>query len=103
MMGMYGDISKESRLQRKESKSRRTSQTTPPAKAALTRMIKKAREDGTFDSLPDDIKAKCLKHEAKREKAAYFYNQWKEKQAYAARREEVAGIDELSLQHFKSI
>ncbi|WP_249518499.1 hypothetical protein [Escherichia coli] len=71
--------------------------------AELTRMIKKAREDGTFDSLPDDIKAKCLKHEAKREKAAYFYNQWKEKQAYAARREEVAGIDELSLQHFKSI
>ncbi|EHX14018.1 hypothetical protein AC16_2246 [Escherichia coli 2-177-06_S3_C2] len=32
---MYGDISKESRLQRKESKSRRTSQTTPPAKSSI--------------------------------------------------------------------
>lgn len=100
---MYGDISKESRLQRKESKAAELAKLRRQQKAALTRMIKKAREDGTFDSLPDDIKAKCLKHEAKREKAAYFYNQWKEKQAYAARREEVAGIDELSLQHFKSI
>ena len=67
-------------------------------------MIKKAREDGTFDETPDRYQSKVQQtREAKREKAAYFYNQWKRSKHYAARREEVAGIDELSLQHFKSI
>ena len=94
---------KKAAYKEKKAKAAELAKLRRQQKAALTRMIKKAREDGTFDSLPDDIKAKCLKHEAKRDKAAYFYNQWKEKQAYAARREEVAGIDELSLQHFKSI
>ncbi|MGC6745397.1 hypothetical protein ACP0HM_16460 [Escherichia coli] len=69
--GCMAISAKKAAYKEKKAKSRRTSQTTPPAKkAALTRMIKKAREDGTFDSLPDDIKAKCLKHEAKREKGS---------------------------------
>ncbi|MGR9551288.1 hypothetical protein ACVXHU_17830 [Escherichia coli] len=68
---------KKAAYKEKKAKAAELAKLRRQQKAALTRMIKKAREDGTFDSLPDDIKAKCLKHEAKREKAAYFYNQWK--------------------------